>query len=269
MNNPYFTTFLYDEICVAPGELNSNIRANIKQKTIRKHKGKCFKQYGYVMDVYSIQDELEDGEMRPEDPSSSVYYKIQFKAKICYPLIGTVIVALVDNINMHISICKTGPLIIIIDKENMNKDKFRYNNTRNALYPLDSKGKELDDPVVAKKYVKVRILEKRIVNGDNKIITMGYLEDMATKEEVKQAITNSASYDEDIVDIDELLKKEEEDKEKQTVEDQMEENESAKHEAELSSEDSVNVSLEEDSDDESVSLEVESEDEVSESEESD
>ena len=128
MNSPYFTTFIKTETCVPPIQLNSNLITNIKQNLIQKYKGKCFGNYGYIMDIYSIDGKLDDGIMRPENNNAGVYYNVQFKTKLCNPITNSVIVARIEDINKHMIFTKSGPIVIIIDGQNINPDKFRYNN---------------------------------------------------------------------------------------------------------------------------------------------
>ena len=205
MSGPYFTTFINTETCVPPNQLNSNIITNIKQNLIKKHKGKCFNRYGYIMDIYSIDGNIGDGIMRPEDNSASVYYNVQFKAKLCNPMKFSMIVARIEDINRHMIFAKNGPSIIIVDGQNINNDKFKYNNSKNALFPLNDKGQEIAKAVNSGTYVIVKITNKRMTNGDNKIMVLGSLEGLATEEDIKNSIRDENSNSDNVTALDDIL----------------------------------------------------------------
>jgi len=205
MSGPYFTTFINTETCVPPNQLNSDIITNIKQNLIKKHKGKCFNRYGYIMDIYSIDSNIGDGMMRPEDNSASVYYNVQFKAKLCNPMKFNLIVARIEDINRHMIYAKNGPNIIIVDGQNINGDKFKYNNSKNALFPLNNEGKEIAKAVNSGTYIVVKILNKRMTNGDNKIMVLGSLEGLASDDEIKTSIRDENSNNDNITVLEDIL----------------------------------------------------------------
>ena len=210
MSNPYFNTYLFVEMCVKPSQMNSNIKSNIKQQLIKNYKGKCFYDYGYIADIYSIQDDIGDGDMRAEDTSASSYYNIEFKAKLCNPMKGSIIVARIDGINKHMILAKNGSINAVISDENINPEKFIYNNSKNALYPIDNNKKEINEPVVQGTYVLIKILEKKIVNMDNKITVLASLEGIATNNDIKTNIINENNQNDQFIKYDKRLEEESE-----------------------------------------------------------
>jgi DNA-directed RNA polymerase subunit E'/Rpb7 len=208
MNGPYFTTFIKTETCVPPIQLNSNLITNIKQNLIKKYKGKCYGNYGYIMDIYSIDGNIGDGIMRAENNNAAVYYNVQFKTKLCNPISNSVIISRIEDINKHMIFAKSGPIVIIIDGQNINPNKFRYNNMKNAFFPLDNDGKDKNSPLNSGSYIKVKIINKRITDRDSKIMVLGFLEDIPTIDEIKENIKNENSNDDDITNLEIILEKE-------------------------------------------------------------
>lgn len=205
MNGPYFTTYIDTEVCVPPNQLNSNLKTNIKQRLIREHHGKCFNKFGCILDIYSIEKSLGDGVMRPEDNTGSVFYNVNFKAKLCNPMENSTIVGRIEDINKHMIFAKNGPIVILIDGNDVNTSKFRYNNVKNAMFPLNDSGKEINNPINSGTYVNVKIRQKKITANDNKIIVLGYLESLATTEQIKDNIKNENSANDEPVSLQEIL----------------------------------------------------------------
>lgn len=205
MNGPYYITYIETEVCVPPSQLNSNLKTNIKNTLINTYKSKCFNDSGYIMDIYSIEKSLGDGMMRPEDNTGSVFYNVTFKAKLCNPMKSTTIVGRVEDINKHLIYVKNGPIVILIDGANINTDKFRYNTIKNALFPLNDAGKEINTPVNTGTYVNITILNKNITPKDNKIMALGRLESLAMPEEIKENIKNENSTNDDPVLLEDIL----------------------------------------------------------------
>ena len=80
MISPYFSTYLDSNVSLKPDQLNNELRINIKKNLSIMYKDKCFKEFGYIMDIYSIQDKFDDGEIKLGDPSSSVHFNVKFHA---------------------------------------------------------------------------------------------------------------------------------------------------------------------------------------------
>jgi DNA-directed RNA polymerase subunit E'/Rpb7 len=205
MNGPYYITYIETEVCVPPSQLNSNLKTNIKNTLTNTYKSKCFNDSGYIMDIYSIEKALGDGMMRPEDNTGSVFYNVTFKAKLCNPMKSTTIVGRVEDINKHLIFAKNGPIAILIEGTNINPEKFRYNNIKNALFPLNSEGKEINTPVNTGTYINITIMNKNITPKDNKIMALGKLESLALPEEIKENIKNENSTNDDPVLLEDIL----------------------------------------------------------------
>ena len=76
-------------------------------------------------------------------------------------MINSQIVCKIDGINKHMIIAKNGPIHIIINNKHINKKKFKFNNIKNVLLPLNDKNKEIDDPINSGRYIISTILNKK------------------------------------------------------------------------------------------------------------
>ena len=54
MNNPFIDTILYTTVVLHPNQLNNNIYSNLKQTLIETLNKKCYKNYGYISEIYEI-----------------------------------------------------------------------------------------------------------------------------------------------------------------------------------------------------------------------
>lgn len=205
MKGPKFTTFVKDIVCVPPEDLNSNLLSNIKQIFTNTRKGKNLSSYGFISDVHSLDSNIGNGKIIPEDNTASCYYDITFKVTLWNPIVGTVMVARIEEIFKNISYARSGPIVYIIDGFNINKEKFRFNNTKNAYFPLNKNGKEGKKAITAGDFISVRVINKKIVPKDNKIIVIGFLEGIPTKEDIKQSILDNNSSDLDITELDDIV----------------------------------------------------------------
>ena len=190
IDSPYFVTNLNVNTVVYPNQINNEIRNNIKSNINKKLKNKCFKNFGYITDIFSIQEKIQDGFLIPEDSSASIHYNINFKAKLCNPIINSNICARIEGINKHMIMCKNGPINIVITSENINNDKFTYNSSKNVYFPLDEKKKEIKTPLIEGTFIICKILNKRIIDQEKNIIVLGKLENIPTNNIIKSCIDN-------------------------------------------------------------------------------
>ena len=190
IDSPYFVTSLNVKTIVYPHQINNEIRNNIKNNINKKLKNKCFKNYGYITDIYSIQEKIGNGYLIPEDSSASIHYNINFKAKLCNPIINSNICARIEGINRHMIMCKNGPINIVITSENINNEKFTYNSSKNVYFPLDDKKKEIKTPLIEGTFIICKIINKRIIDQEKNIIVLGKLENIPSNDIVKSCIDN-------------------------------------------------------------------------------
>ena len=181
MNNPYIDTILYTSIDLKPNQINNDIYKNLKDNLEKKLGEKCYRHYGYIMNIYEIL-KYEEGLFRKENLMASVKFNITFSCKLCIPLKGTEIVAQVNRVNKMLLTAENGPILIIITKNRINDKVFFTDNNNNLRYRVGKESKILEP----KDLVKISIVTITFYDGDNKIKVIGFLNDMAKDDEIKQ-----------------------------------------------------------------------------------
>lgn len=188
MENPYYDTILEVDVRLEPRHMNNNILEHIRDGISRKYMRRCYMNYGYISAIYGINGEIRGGVIRAEDSTSSSLHRVRFKCKLCNPLNNSTIIAKITGINMVLLIAEAGPIRIIISSQNINRDNVVYMSSKSAYFPRTSTGDIINRPLQTGTYIRVRLISKKIVNGDDKIITIGILESVALDEEIKRSL---------------------------------------------------------------------------------
>lgn len=203
ITSPYVKTYLFTDVKIMPQQMDNNIMKHIKSNLIKNVQGKNFYQYGYVSKIHEVYTDKKNAYVIPEDPTASVEYKVKFGCTMCYPLNSSIIIGTVVRTIESMMYVTNGPLTIFINaNDSVNKSIFSFNNKLNIwLAKKDSKettsASETNGnkyvPIKDGTYVKIKILNKKITAGEDKIMCMGYLQDIATREEAKEYISEEYS----------------------------------------------------------------------------
>lgn len=210
MSSLYINTKLKTTITLNPQAFDNNIYTHLKNQLTGKVEGRCFGKYGYVVKVYEIL-ERKDGVIVAENPMAAASFDVVFSARLCIPLKNKQIICQIKKLNKLFISLSSGPalkLIVTIDR--INKNIFFVDQNRNLRY---RKG-EKSQVIVAGNFVRVTILSKTFNDMDTYIMALGYLEDMATDEQVKTFY--SEEYEKEtgkLVDFDEYIKQEDDETE--------------------------------------------------------
>lgn len=197
--SPYIRTYLETTISLKPYHLNNNIYKNIKDCVIQKHIGKCYMNYGFISKIYKISmDNIKGGVISMEDMSSSVIFTVSFLCKICNPLKDSIIIARIIGIHRLLIYAQNGPISIIIKNNFINPQTFFYNNEKNVYIIKDGDKKKI---LENNSFVKIKVIDKKIINNEKNIIVMGYMLSPATSEEWKQNIAEEYNENSELVDI--------------------------------------------------------------------
>jgi len=204
MNNPYITTYLNTTARILPSQMDNNIRKHIKSNVEKEHLNKCFLDYGFINKINEIQVDY-DADIVPEDPMACALFKVKFLCTLCRPLVSSTIVGKAQGITPIMIYIVCGPLDIIVKTStNINKDIFVFNPKLNTWTAKFSQ-----QMMILKEgtHLKVKILNKKIIDKTNRILCTGYLENLASEKEIEQSIKDSfmgSSY----TSFDEYLEKE-------------------------------------------------------------
>jgi len=197
MSTPYINTYLNTTVRIQPNQMDNNIRKHIKNSIEREHLNKCFLDYGYLSKIHEITPDY-DAEIVAEDPMSCALFKVRFSCTLCRPIINSSIICKAIGITPPIIYLVNGPLDIIIKtSQNLNKNIFVFNQKLNTWTVKKDNGTSLDTDTNTKNkyqvieqgtYLKVKILNKKIIDKSDRILCIGFLENIATEQEVKDSI---------------------------------------------------------------------------------
>ena len=163
-----------------------HLKSNLKNKL----ESKCYKNYGYVNKIYSIE-ELSDGIIEAEDPTCSAKITVRFTCNLCLPIVGKEIICKIDRMNKILISAINGPIKAIITIDKINKENFFLDMNRNVRIKGNSQ------VLVPEMYIRILILSKSFGDYDKNILVIGYLQDIATEEQIEQYY----KLNNDIVDI--------------------------------------------------------------------
>src|SRR3990172_11202868 len=119
MISPYINTKLYTHVALLPNQMDNKLYISLKKNLEDKVVKRCFRDKGYIMDVYKIL-EYKDGVIEAENPSGSAIFDISFSCRLCIPLKGKQIVCKVDRVNKLLITVTNLPILIIITNERIN-----------------------------------------------------------------------------------------------------------------------------------------------------
>jgi len=174
---PYIITELSSIVVLYAKQLDNNLYQNLKQNLKETYEEKCYKNYGFIEKIYEITNS-STGIIQQENPYGSVVFNVKFTCKLWNPMKDTFIIAKLDKYNRKILNLKCGPIKVIVEDTKINANKFSFNRKNNLVYNDEIVGNDAS--------LKVMILSKIFNDSDELIITKGYLEDMATNEEIEK-----------------------------------------------------------------------------------
>ena len=186
--SPYKNLEQYTKIQIKPYQLNSDIENNMELNLRQKVEKKCNK-FGYIEKVFKINN-YEDGELKRENLSGMIDYKVSYNCRICIPIENTQIIAKIKAINQELIMATNGPIIIFIPKNNIDSNIWKYDGQ--FITKNDSKILEINN------LIKIHILKTKINQNDVQIKVIGKLGNIPSEEEI-----------ENVYDFKEELKKEE------------------------------------------------------------
>ena len=198
ISSPYFDTKLYTQVVLKPEDMNNDILLNLKENLQRNKLNKCDRD-GFITKIYKI-DQRDNGILLPEDFSASCKFNVKYSARICNPIEKTRIVCQVDKIYSKFILAVNGPIKVIIKTDNVDNKCFKRDMSNNLLCIENKVERNLN----LNDFVIVNILAKKFSTNDICISVFGYLERIASREEVDNFFY--------LRNIDDLDNQEEEDK---------------------------------------------------------
>ena len=200
MTSPYINTKLFTSVSLRPDQMDNKIYINLKKNLENKLLKKCYKNYGYISEIYKI-DEYEDGIVEAENLKGSAMYNIAFSCKLCRPLRKTQIICKIQRANKLLVTAENGPIHVIISNDRMS-DSFFTDHNNVLRYKKDNVNKILNPG----DFVKVTILSITFSHNDTLIKSIGYLDGIATDDEIKKFYDDEYNTTDEQIDYNEYIK---------------------------------------------------------------
>lgn len=185
--SPYRDTKLFTRIALRPNQMNNKIYINLKKNLEDKLLNKCYKDYGFIDKIYKISN-YGQNIINQEDYICSAIYNISFHCHLCLPVNGQYIICKVNNNIKAMTTANNGPIIAIIDHNQVNKNVFSIGND-NIKYKEDGKYYDLK----VNNFIRVKVLGTRFNHNDKIIKCICYLDNMATEEEINSFYEDNTS----------------------------------------------------------------------------
>lgn len=185
--NPYVIREIGTKISLNPTQLDFNLYKNLKNSLIKKVEGKNIK-YGNVVQVHKITD-YSNGFIDTSNFTGNAVYDIKYIATLCIPVDEKQIVVRIDmrNDSKPINIkdlkairCSNGCIDCIIMTNLIDSQKFQMNTDGTVSY------RTTNTPLLSGDYLKISIQNKQINANTSRIMVIGYLNDLATEEEIEK-----------------------------------------------------------------------------------
>jgi DNA-directed RNA polymerase subunit E'/Rpb7 len=184
-DNPYIITKLRTKVMLYPEQMTNKLYLNLKDNLKKNHENRCFKNYGYITHIYSITRKKR-GILEAENVTSAVLFDIEFSCRLCRPIEDMKIICRIFRVSRGLITAENGPIITIIIDSKINQKIFFTGNDNILRYRNTGGSSKLE----IGDFVIVKVSNYEFNNKDDKIKVIGYLEDIATQEDVEQFYTN-------------------------------------------------------------------------------
>jgi len=199
---PYINTKLFTTVSLQPSQMDNKIYLNLKKNLEHSVKQKCYRDYGFIMDIYDITN-YKNGVILAENLMTAALFDVSFSCRLCLPMKGMQIICQIYKVNKLLLTAVNGPIFVIVTKERINNKVFFNDSNNNFRFKTpDNKHHKLD----SKQFVKLTIDTITFENGDKKIKVIGFLEDMATDKEIENFYKELYNKDDELVDFNEYAK---------------------------------------------------------------
>jgi DNA-directed RNA polymerase subunit E'/Rpb7 len=182
MTSPYADKILYRVVPLHPNQMGTEIYNNLKENLRESISGKCVAD-GYISKIYEIKN-YQNGEFITENFSADAMYDVTYSARICCPIIGSTILCKISQLNKALLEARNGPIKAIIETIKHSPVKFFINANGDLCYKENEKSK---GRVVKKGDIaKIKVIGKQYNIGDEYIIILGKIEDLADEREEQE-----------------------------------------------------------------------------------
>ena len=196
MTSPYINTKLTTSVLLHLYQMDNKIYLHLKKNLEKKIVGRCFSKYGYIVKVIKILN-YKDGVIEAENTESSALFDLEFSCKICAPLKNTSIICQVDKVNKLLITAINGPILVVITNDRINTESFFKDKNNNIRY---KKG-DTSNILLPNDFIKVTLQTIQFYDGDEKIKAIGFIDGMATEEEMTSFYADQYKETEELVNF--------------------------------------------------------------------
>lgn len=191
--NLYYRTQLETKVSLLPEQINGNMNDHILSNLKAKIEGKTLDS-GIILKVIRLIDKGM-GVVDKSNLMGTTVYLVKYECFICSPTKNLEIICVVENIIKGYLIGKNGPVMVAIQFNNIDTQKFE--TSGNSIINLKTK-----NPINKGDHIKVSIISVNNNLGEKSIVTMCKLLSMASKEDIKsfeedQILAMDGSVDDD------------------------------------------------------------------------
>ena len=174
--NPFSNKIINNRLSIPSRNLNNELYLNIKYNIKKKYEGRTIK-YGYISKIYRLI-KYENNYVEINNLDCNPFFFVKFSARICNPIINTIIITKVTKINKNFIVSENGPITCITKYSSINDNKFRIDDEKNVIEKKNNNKLEIN------KYVKVLVQAKRMYSNDTNIVILGYIINIASSKEI-------------------------------------------------------------------------------------
>lgn len=194
---PYIITELTANVLLRPHQMDNKIYLHLKSNLERNLVNKCYKKYGFIVEIISLK-EYVGGVIEPENTESSALFNAKFICKICVALRKRQIICKVDKITNPVITLSNGPILAIVPVDRLNTNVF-FRDTSNVLRYKTKSGTE---PLKPGDLIIVTLQNIEIHDGGSEIKAICIADDIATNDLVEKYYKNET--DDNIIAYDEF-----------------------------------------------------------------
>lgn len=183
ITNPVNCMELSTIVVLHPSQLNNELYNNLKENLNIRILGRCYKDYGIINKIFEIK-KYSGGQIFNEDIEAKVQFNVDFTCEVIRPIDGTYIIT---KINTNVKMCLTteiNGIITFIEPANLSDNYYINQFNSKIVY------KKTNEELKKGDMVKIKIISSFICHNKTKIITLGFLEDNLTDEEIKEYYEN-------------------------------------------------------------------------------
>lgn len=173
----YYITQLETKVSLLPEQIDGNIDQHLISNLKDKLEGKTIDE-GIIIRIDKLI-KYDYGIIDKANFMGITVFNVKYECLICSPIKNLEMICILDNIVRGYLICRNGPVIVAVQYNNINMQKFEINGD-NIIHIPTKKTIEKND------YLKVSIININNNLGERQIMAISKLLDMADKHEIKQ-----------------------------------------------------------------------------------